>query len=426
MRYRAQPPSLQVQQQSKPQQDDYRKPFHHHRLAFSFAIMPDWGMGQAVIALIVIPAVIPRHWWSAVGSSIRRARLTVQPNDGQCQLLSWDNIEDIPAGNVHRCDRHGSWSTCDHGAHMPGATCYEQTLGLLFNRVSRKNYIPKPESFPLDHSFLATSVKVIYAYILCTIDEVSVKPRRDRPQVFDFGGICIKPTLDPTSGEVLVHIIGSKIQRNLTKHEVECLLDGYPPFYREYMTCNNFFVPSPIQSIEDVARGGWVIGVGLSSTEPILIYMDTLRDSKAKRGTVFYRSFIRVKAVLVNNIQPLFPDDKNVQATINAITYMIEEETQSGVERALQGSDMASEAKLLSQPECILAMRIFNDSPRLDSVALDSLRQEITPILFPVLKAALEGVTTCIAYVKNPGREMDMMIPKLLEDAESVFVQGCP
>jgi hypothetical protein len=388
--------------------------------------MADWGMVQVLVAFIILLIPSRNHFKAIFGSGVRWVQLKRKPASGFCDRLWWDEVDDVPSGLLHQCNV----PQCVHSQHVPGVACWEPLFDSLFNVRRREHRVEKPTDLPVDRSFLCTDPKTILAFILCTIEDMPIiRAIHERPQAFKSGGLSITPTRDPGSGEVLVHITGQFRcpARNLTKREVECLLMGYPPYYREYIECNRFLVPSPIQSADDLRRGGWVIGVGLGSVEPVPVYMDNLHygDPDAKRGTVFWRSFKRVKDVLENNIKLAFPHDKNVQATIAGITYMIECETVSGIGRVLEGSDMRSRARLLSQPECILAMSIFNESPNIEIGELPALEQKISPILFPVLKAALSGVMSCTRYMNNPGRELDAMIPKMLQEVERVYVQGC-
>jgi hypothetical protein len=67
----------------------------------------------------------------------------------------------------------------------------------------------------------------------------------------------------------------ASIRRNLTKAEVEMLLKGYPPWYRETIpTEYGFNIWSPIHSEVDLRRGGWVLAIGMSKIEPMPIYVD--------------------------------------------------------------------------------------------------------------------------------------------------------
>jgi hypothetical protein len=51
---------------------------------------------------------------------------------------------------------------------------------------------------------------------------------------------------------------------NLTKEEVESILQGYPPFYTATIPLSDTaHVVSPISGPEDITRGGWIIGIGI-------------------------------------------------------------------------------------------------------------------------------------------------------------------
>jgi len=182
----------------------------------------------------------------------------------------------------------------------------------------------------------------------------------------------------------------------------------------------------PRQSNDDsyVKRGGWVIGVGLArnDAESVPVYWDAVRyKGMTRRGGVFWRSFDWVHAVLEKNILPLFPHNKNVNATIDAIAYMIREETQSGAPSWVVGSDIGKTARELYRPECLQAFGIFNQSAPLPESLKDTLRSEVEPILFEVLSASFKGVERCLGYMKNSGRELYRMWPELLKQQSELF-----
>lgn len=255
-------------------------------------------------------------------------------------------------------------------------------------------------------------------------------------QEFNFLNLKITAERHKESGEVLVHVLFNNSHfldshRNLTPHEIDCLLRGYPPYYRQYLECYNHWIPSPIQSDADIYRGGWIIGVGLTSERshpPLPVYVNT--GPQVGWEPVFWRPLKRVLAIIKNNIKQLYTDERNacnIQATIGGLEYMIEQVTQSGVHAKLQNSDLyqLGRDKELSAEECITAMAIFNESPHMDDQRLEKLREELTPILLEVLKAALCGLISCVSYIKNGGREFNMMLPKALIKANRVFIRGC-
>ncbi|KAF8158504.1 hypothetical protein B0H34DRAFT_709144 [Crassisporium funariophilum] len=368
----------------------------------------DWGLIQVIVALALLPYVIPQYWYQYIASALRWTWLKVNFVDGQCEYLAWTSMAEISTRRVHTCRGH----YCQHFQHIAGGKCWRGSVKGFFSGVIQRQKVEKPAGLALRQSFLCVDTKVIAAYILCTIWVFSPSPIHVRPSEFNFGALYIKPELDEESKEVLVHVHHHPTRlsqpapnTNLTVQEIDLLLKGYPPYYRKTLVCFGMNVPSPIKTDADVQRGGWIIGVGLSDMLPIPVYMDTMRAPSEDRGTVFWRSIARVKAIVENNIRPLFPDERaarNIQATING----------------------------LNQGECIQAMEIFNDSPRLDAAGLQLLRTKLpTSLLLPVLHAALRGAEACVVYVKNPGRELDTMIPELLmpldSDTKKIFLRGC-
>ena len=159
--------------------------------------------------------------------------------------------------------------------------------------------------------------------------------------------------------------------------------------------------------------------------------MDTFHKASTVRGEVFWTALTRVKAILENNIRLLYLDDapisQRINAVINGLTHIIDEKTDSGLDRALQASGLMSYTpRILTQEECIRAMKIFNGSYRLDNDGLANLETQLQGMILEVLKAALMGAKACIVYVKDPGRELDPKIPSILADSERVFLRGCP
>jgi hypothetical protein len=77
---------------------------------------------------------------------------------------------------------------------------------------------------------------------------------------------------------ILVAHVRRRLQghaKTLTKNEVEKLMTGYPPFYREKITLEHGpAIDFPIRNDSDITRGGWVIAVGLwKLREPLSLYI---------------------------------------------------------------------------------------------------------------------------------------------------------
>ena len=388
----------------------------------------DSGYVQVILAICLLPFVVAGYWWRNFQISYRWIRILIWHEEGQCEYLEWKGFVGGPdtqqrARPIHICNATPNSIGCSHSQHIPGDKCWRGTIDRFFNgSVQRKN-IKKPSKLSVNQSFLCVDTQFIKAFILLAINHVNTP-------------LEIKASRHDESGEILVHIslppnqLNHFFQRNLSILEVDRLLRGYPPFYREFLNCNGMQVPSPIRTDRDVSRGGWVIGAGLSSTNPIPVYVDTFHKGSTFRGEVFWTALTRVKAVLENNIRLLYLDDASVSqrinAVINGLTYIINEKSDSGLPRAMQDSGLMSYTpRILTQEECIRAMRIFNESYRLDNDGLTKLKTELQGMILEVLKAALIGAKACILYVKDPGRELDSNIPAILANSGRVFLQGC-
>ncbi|KAF8803269.1 hypothetical protein BYT27DRAFT_7195865 [Phlegmacium glaucopus] len=412
---------------------------------------PDWGLAQVVIALAILPLVVP-GFVKTVGIAVRQTRLTIWKKDGQCDYLTWEHVAQRPRHPIHTCMRPNTYCA-DEPRHAPGESCWRRSFDGYFNTTKYRGTITKPSKLPIHQSFLCVDKKLIEAFILSTLancdDGYFARDGRMLPQEFNLLNLAITAERHEESGEVLVHVLFKDSgppnpHRNLTPHEIDCLLGGYPPYYREYLECYNHIIPSPIQSATDIYRGGWIIGVGLTSERlhhplPVFVNTDwknmvaqpTLWKAGDRGPTVFWRPLYRVLAIVENNIKQLYTDERNarnIQATIDGLKYMIRNITESGVHTELRNSDVyhyERRNRELSAEECITAMAIFNESPHMDDERLEKLKEELTPMLLEVLNAALRGAISCVSYIKNGGRDFDTLLPKTLIDAKRVFLTGC-
>lgn len=396
----------------------------------------EWGLVQVILAFVLLPFLAQNLWIDLLKKGVKWIRLRLQPELGKCERLLWN---DIPDGPLHLCRPN-----CLHGyaTHHPSTSCWKDVFCKIFNVRQRRFLVPKPNGLPLDRDFLCVDREMLLAFIFCsfTLEWTSVDVNFSRLSMFYSNQRAkISPHRDRKSHKLLLHLKGG-LNLNLTKGEVDCLMKGYPPFYRETIYCGIYQIASPIRNRDDVARGGWVIGVGLSGghslgfekLQPTAVYWDNVeycnhRTGTVRRGGVFWRSFDRVLDILENNINKIFPTDADVQAVMDAIAYMIRTESQSGVEACFNESKIPSEATIasLNRSECILAMNIFNRSPNIPENELLALKAEIEPILRPMTAAAYFGVRHCIAYLKNSGRELNRILPQLLMDEELIYLEGC-
>jgi hypothetical protein len=157
---------------------------------------------------------------------------------------------------------------------------------------------------------------------------------------------------------------------------------------------------------------------------PAPIYIDgvehkDLRNGMQRpRGRVFWRSFERTVAILKNNIKPEIPHEPVIDQVIRAIEFILKNETESGAPEP-----QWPQLRQLRAGEFVADIEIFNGPP--DSLPQANgfeLRRNLQPILHLILKVAHDGVETCIRYMKNPGREMQVLLPSNVNDAECFYV----
>ncbi|KAI3574045.1 hypothetical protein IWW34DRAFT_793955 [Fusarium oxysporum f. sp. albedinis] len=113
--------------------------------------------------------------------------------------------------------------------------------------------------------------------------------------------------------------------------------------------------------------------------------------------------------------------DRVKQALI-ALTYMREEETDSGFENFFDVSFLKSPPTNLQQRQII---DYFNSKPTLGHSGFAQFRQDWEALLDAVLVAAVLGTSRCVAYAKNPGREMNHLSLDTLLDSSDIYIRGC-
>jgi hypothetical protein len=385
--------------------------------ANQFIEMADWGMAAVLVAIIALfcaggPA-------QGISSLLLLVQRWIWPDHARCEQVSWS---DIPDGKIHDCI-----SFCRHwGAHSHEMLCWQSTIARVFNRAWTSSsrgarYGRKPDALSFRKHFLCTDVDTILAFILCTVGDR--KYLDWNTSSLHFGDTVV--TLRAHCGVLVAHLRGNiRAERvNLTKHEIQMMVQGYPPYYREKVILEHGpCLPHPIRDSRDIDRGGWIVAVGLSTTIPLALY--TYPTEKIFNGfRPFQKAVQRVLDVLQDVILKNFPLDNNLQDVIRAVGYMVRSGTGSGVgnhgvpQEGVPGGSLTQ----LNGQQCTLAMKIFNDFEPL-TVGQDN---QLRPILAPVLNAAFLGTYRVIQYSKDIG--MHFHLPKLLEEHrhKPVYLMDC-
>ncbi|KAF7125301.1 hypothetical protein CNMCM5793_001479 [Aspergillus hiratsukae] len=358
---------------------------------------------------------------SMLTSTSRNARTALRPSEGTCERSLWVDLRDGP---LHT----SMWTANSYQmSHTKGARCWESTLTTVVSNWSAASYVvKKPECLPLSKEFLHTDLRVILAFVFMAV--LKERPRqteyRPGPRTFTISGAVlemqiIKPDI------VILHLEGT-IQRTFTKDYVQRLLGGYPPLLVDPQNVSVF-------KAGDEARGGWVAALGLASNyDPedvfLPVYSDCLRYHSDRRGRFFWRSMDRVRLILENIWAKAFKDDavayKQITSAINALEFIHKYETESGVDQIF---NIATPPNLLSAQDQNRIIAHFNGPPHIadDEEQQRRFRAEWQPLLRYVLIAAVRGWVICIAYFKNPGRELEHILPMEVLKSAKLYLRGC-
>ena len=361
-------------------------------------------MAAVATALAVFAA--PMAWKGAVS-----AVSTVQKKTRNIVRLKWD---DVPAGKVHDCSAtQGLFISCYHShPHSAQKRCWESESGLatVYNRAwelsKRKPQFAKhvPDDLPSSNPYISTDARIVLAFVLVTAPER--KGGDWNAAAFTYGSS--KLACKSWKGITFCHVQGSfkRIRADLTKYELERMLDGYPPWYRDnFVTWGMVNLPFPISGLSDVSRGGWIVAVGLMndgirSQAPLALYrcQDEPEEPGFRNNGVVYRKAIaRCLEHITRNIQPHFPNDVNVKAAVTMLEYLLQEKTASGIPCPGELSarrNASSPIPHLRGSDCRFLMKNFNNFRELDVQSGEKGRLEM--ILLPAMAAVVHGATEVV------------------------------
>ncbi|KAK6821898.1 hypothetical protein PG987_014723 [Apiospora arundinis] len=357
----------------------------------------DWGMAAVAVALSAFVAPIA---WNGVTAQARK----MYRGGRRIRQLKWD---DVPNGLVHDCKFIFETHTflLSHGSQQETGSL-SCILANIFNRAwgtsyARRRFVSDvPQVLPTAGSFLCIEARLILAFAL--LAETSVDNLLACKRIED---IVIYHAR--SGNHELRHF-----RPNLSKLEVQCLLEGYPPWYREsFKTIHNISLPFPIRDARDISRGGWVVAVGLmdqnlEAQKPLRIYRcpdEPAEPGWRNNGRTFRMAIVRCRDHIVRHIRPHFVDEGSVEAAIIALNYLIEERTGSGMPwGSLSKKELIPP---LRGSDCRFVMRHFNEYKALTDPA-DVARYE--GIMMPVMSAVVHGAYAVVQYLKDVGTELKL------------------
>ncbi|PMD31003.1 hypothetical protein L207DRAFT_573100 [Hyaloscypha variabilis F] len=382
----------------------------------------DIGTLAAVLTLVTLPLVMSENGIKFLSLAIKTLLRTTRPSLAKCERLLW---EDIPEGIISEdLPVRESITQLRNTTHSSSKRCWLNSLAKVFPRTwnspfRRPARVDKPISLACLREYVCTDAKTLLAFIIC-----SARPRYSDgetyprsvidwyPEGLRFSVAAVELWEVENSNTLVAHLHGSMLH-HLTKGDLEGILAGYPPWYREYLQKGqNQRIPHPIQEPSDIFRAGWVIAVGLFWTTPLL--------GPQLDRTLKYKPIKRVFDILSEKIMPEYPDNDNIISAVKVVRYMWETGSDSGVERYLT-PDLFYDRPNLSESCCVLAMRVFNDLCKLSHED----KSNLTPILLQVLQAAVHGTKTVVSHYKDHELNEDWVPPCLRDPKRLVYIQDC-
>ncbi|KLU81172.1 hypothetical protein MAPG_00267 [Magnaporthiopsis poae ATCC 64411] len=394
----------------------------------------EWDMAAVFAALAIFGAPIAWKIVSQLARNIQKERQLVPQ-------FKWD---DVPPGRLHDCNRNSPYVqalTCSHShPHSRMVKCWESDSSLATSlsrawdlAMRRQRYLDKvPGAVPAAAAFVCTDVRTIPAHVLCTAPHD--KSLGWSPRHLRFG--TTRVTCESLGPLLFCHIQGQfqARRKDLTKNEVESMLGGYPPWYRDTFTTRaKASLAFPIRSENDISRGGWIVAVGLMDSDlpsqsPLAVYCcprGTEPDKPDFRGNgvIFRAAVARCRDHIAKHIQPHFSTDNNVCAAIVMLNHLIIEKTGSGIPSPGDFSKTWRSSQGLPHlrgSDCRFVMNDFNAYQTLGDADVARYR----PILLSAMAAVVHGAYEVVQYLKDTG--VELRLPPELENLDrEVFLKDC-
>ena len=387
-----------------------------------------------VAAATFLPLLFSQPCQKQISKWLRYLGSKLFPTKARCEALTWSAVRDGP---LHVCQP----IYCSHWfpGHGRRKECWRFITDVLFTETAqRQNYrefVEKPEALDLfGGTYLCIDIRVLMALILCSVKDAKSTSWREGAASYDDDFALSLRSVGLQRNLLVGHVRGhfKKERVQYTKAELTALMNGYPPWYREHVVCaHGPLIPFPIRNDADITRGGWVVAVGLADSDngkPMALYTcPNLPDQQAD-GSYFARTNgahlrISVQRVhdILKNLKEHITNEPRLDAVIEAVRYMIETRTGSGVERYLPRKTVTGGSiQQLTGMQCTFAMDLFN---RL--VPTDAEVQNLRPILAPVLQAVFDGCYEIIQYLKDTG--MRLVLPQGLGDdwSRKIYLRDC-
>jgi len=366
-----------------------------------------WDMFAALVALCVLPFMLsPSATWLIKSLCLRVGR-KLWPACAECERLEWRDIPDDPLA-------------CPTSHHY-SENCLDSSVGTFFynawisaNRRERPR-VSKPSQLDFHKSYIRTDPTTLGAFALQALaypldfdneEEWWAVRTENRPSPITFENV---------GGIMTAHLCHMHLSTTpKSKKELKSLLKGYPPFYSEFIYLpNGEKIWSPIQSSNDIDRGGWIVAAGLNYDLPPkkkshIMLCHTLQhitiDINRENSYIWEYTTMRASITRVGDtlaqIQKALPHDPRPVCVLEIYNRIFKKmfalrcvQPVHGLkerECGALGFTGGGWADLLTAEQWRRAMAIFNHVEPLAPDEKDLLDTHMTPIFHAVLVGLLE------------------------------------
>jgi hypothetical protein len=377
------------------------------------------GLATLIVAVGAIALTVSPVSLNFIASIYAAVLSTIWPPLARCERLEWLDILDGPLHSCSLPPQH-----CTHLGPPDVEQTWEKTIASFFT-IRRGNTVRKPKQLSPTTTYIRTDTTTLKVLLsLLNVGEEAVRVIFQEVEGLLTAYIQLRRPL-PTN-------FRRPYRLDVTKREMELILQGYPPWYQNPLSLpDNRYIPHPILDPSDLSRGGWIVAVGLSPTVPVAPdFMD--RDSDG-RVVIVDRALDRMVHCL-ENLEKAFPGDQSV-----SIAHKLMQDVRSIRRFGYSGSHLNAlfrhsnfeqgrqrwyafreSTEGLTNQQISTAMQVFSRyaPPTNDEIT------ELRPVLKTVFRAALVGTHQVLSHLYiADGRPQPYVLPPDLTKDGLVYVR---
>lgn len=389
----------------------------------------DWALASLIVALSAIALTISPASLEFISSIVRPLVSAIRPSLGKCETFEWAQI---PDGPLHTCTYPPH--TCKHIGVHDASQSWENALTEFF-AIKRSNFVRKPKQLSLGTTYIRTDVKTLKSFMSLLNTSEALNP-------WDVGEVPLRIVFKPVEGLMTAYaqirrdlptILSDEYRLDVTKHEMELIFRGYPPWYQNPLSIEGGrHVQHPIVDESDLSRGGWIVAVGLSPTRPVTRHF----LERQNRSLVIVERAIERVICCLKNLETAFPGVGMVPSAHTVVrqvharigggfgysgSHLHRLFVVAGFERLVTRRHPPKFIKGLTDEQIITTMKVFNYDEPLTTDEITQLR----PVLESVVQACLLGVFKVVnhLYVIGARKDRPCPLPPELDNDGLVYIR---